>query len=540
VDYGHDLEFGAFISGSPEDASRAVELSVLAEREGLDLVTFQDHPYQPRLLETWTLMSFVAARTNRVRISPNVLNLPLRPPSVMARSVATLDRLSGGRVELGIGAGGFWDAIEGMGGRRLTPGESVAALEEAIDLLRMLWDTGSPGRVDFDGRHYQLHGAARGPAPLHDVGIWIGAYKPRMLSLVGRKADGWLPSLPYLQPGDLAAGNQAIDEAAHGAGRSPAEVRRLLNIAPAAPGSAHPAFEGAPITWVEEMTRMALEDGVGTFILMADDPGLITTYGREVAPAVREAVAAARSRVPAGGADAPGPRSDAPEQPDADAPAAITTSPPAVPEQSEYERLGVTPTPDDGVRRSQHVPWDESARPHRTPSGPEVEYTSRGRLTGKHLIQVHDALRAELVELQDILTQVREGAMTAVAARGALNEMAMRQNDWTVGALCARYCATVTTHHYIEDTSVFPHLAQADPSLAPVVDRLTEEHLVIHDAIAAVDRGLVEHITHPDDGLASISAAMDFLSDALLSHLAYEEQELVEPLARVGFYASQL
>ncbi len=207
---------------------------------------------------------------------------------------------------------------------------------------------------------------------------------------------------------------------------------------------------------------------------------------------------------------------------------------------SEYDRLGISPTIDDSVRRSPKVAWDESARPHRPASGPEVQYTPRGQLAGRHLIDVHDALRADLIELQEILARVRDGAMSPGAARGALNEMALRQNDWAVGAFCARYCVVVTMHHHLEDASVFPHLTQSDPGLAPVIERLTEEHVVIHGAIEAVDHALVEHINHPDDGFTSISAALDFLADSLLSHLAYEEQELVEPLARLGFYASQL
>lgn len=537
TDYRHDLEFGVFVTGAVDAEARVVELSVLAEREGLDVVSFQDHPYQPRLLDTWTLLSFVAARTTRVRLTPNVLNLPLRPPAVVARSVASLDRLSGGRVELGIGAGGFWDAIGGMGGRRLSPGQGVDALEEAIDVITTLWDTTPPGRARFEGEYYRLDGAARGPAPLHDVAIWIGAYKPRMLSLVGRKGDGWLPSLPYLEPGGLAAGNQAIDEAAKNAGRNPSEIRRLLNIAAASPGSPYPAFEGPSRSWVEEMTRMAVEDGISSFILMADDPALVETFAREIAPAVRQQVAAERSRADASDGGVPGEKSDNHR---ATAAELTDVAPPAASDESEYDRLGVTPTLDDGVRRSASVPWDDSTRPHRQASGPEVSYTHRGRLAGRHLIDVHDALRAELTELQDILTQVRDGAMSAAAARGALNEMALRQNDWTVGALCSRYCGVVTMHHQLEDVSVFPHLAQGDPGLAPVIERLTDEHLVIHDAIQAVDRALVQHINHPDDGFAGISAAMDFLADSLLSHLAYEEQELVEPLARLGFYASQL
>ena len=125
-------------------------------------MTFQDHPYQPRFLDTWTLLSNVAARTSSVRLAPNVANLPLRPPAVLARSVASLDILSGGRVELGLGAGAFWDAIAANGGPSLKPGESVDALAEAIDIIRALWGDGT---VRLDGEHYHVHGAKPGRSP---------------------------------------------------------------------------------------------------------------------------------------------------------------------------------------------------------------------------------------------------------------------------------------------------------------------------------------------------------------------------------------
>src|SRR4051794_5599516 len=179
-DYGHDLRFGVFITPSSEDAGTVVELAIAADRAGLDLVTFQDHPYQARFLDAWSLLAFVAARTSRVHLSPNVLNLPLRGPAMLARAAASLDVLSGGRVELGLGAGAFWDGIEAMGGPRLTPGQSVDALDEAIDVIRALWDVDQPDKARFDGTYHHLGGAARGPAPAHGIGIWVGAYKPRM------------------------------------------------------------------------------------------------------------------------------------------------------------------------------------------------------------------------------------------------------------------------------------------------------------------------------------------------------------------------
>jgi alkanesulfonate monooxygenase SsuD/methylene tetrahydromethanopterin reductase-like flavin-dependent oxidoreductase (luciferase family) len=184
-DYGHDLLFAANIIPSGQNADAVVRLAQTAEHAGADLVTFQDHPYQPAFLDTWTLLSYVAAATTSVRLAGNVHPLPLRPPAMLAQSAASLDLLSGGRFELALGAGAFWDAIEAMGGPRRAPGDAVTALEEGIQIIRALWDTGTSGGVHVDGRHYRIRGAKRGPRPAHDIGIWLGAYGPRMLRLTG-------------------------------------------------------------------------------------------------------------------------------------------------------------------------------------------------------------------------------------------------------------------------------------------------------------------------------------------------------------------
>jgi len=257
-DYGHDLEFGVFIEPAARSADQVVALSALAEEAGYDLVTFNDHPYSPRALDSLTLMSFVAARTGRVRLAANVLSLPLRPPAVLARAVVSLDILSHGRAELGIGAGIAWDAIETMGGRRLDGGDSVEALEEGIHVIRELWDAGEHGGAWFEGKHYRLAGALRGPVPVHDISIWVGAFKPRMLRLVGRLADGWWPTVAGLKPGDLTAGNAVIDAAAARAGREPHMIRRLLNLG---------AVDAPARETAAELARLALEDGIGTFIV---------------------------------------------------------------------------------------------------------------------------------------------------------------------------------------------------------------------------------------------------------------------------------
>ena len=518
-DYGHELTFGAFVTPSSARPEAVVELARLADRAGLDLVTFQDHPYQPAFLDTWTLMSYVAARTTRVRLAGNVLSLPLRNPAVLARSVASLDLLSGGRAELGIGAGAFWDGIEAMGGRRLAPGQAVDALAEAIQIIRQLWATADPDPVRVPGTHYRAVGARRGPAPAHPVGIWVGAYKPRMLRLIGRLADGWLPTLDYLQPGELAAGNARIDEAASDAGRHPRDIRRLLNISGRFGPGGNRLLDGPPKTWAEQLADLALTDGVSTFILASDDPDDIRAYAADVAPAVRELVAAARAGTGAAvGADSPG------------------RQPAEVPAGGE---LGVEPTPDDGTRLSSTRLWDEATRPTRPAAPAGRGYTQAGRAASAQLVQVHDMLRRELAAIRDLITQVQKGAIDAGQARSELSQMTMRQNNWTLGAYCESYCRVVTQHHSIEDAAVFPYLRTAEPGLGPVLDRLSEEHGLIHQVIESVDRALVRHITHPDD-LTELQDLTDLLTDTLLSHLAYEERELIEPLARYGFYDEQI
>ncbi|WP_095046669.1 LLM class flavin-dependent oxidoreductase [Streptomyces sp. WM6386] len=164
----------------------------LSEWAGLGLATFQDHPYQPRLLDSWTLISYLAAATSRIKLAPNVMNLPMRQPVVIARSAATLDLLSGGRVELALGTGAFWDAIEAIGGRRLAPGESVDALEEAITIIREIWHPERRGGVRMDGTHYHVAGgpsnSPRPPSNTASPATSLAATTPPRSSSSARKS----------------------------------------------------------------------------------------------------------------------------------------------------------------------------------------------------------------------------------------------------------------------------------------------------------------------------------------------------------------
>ena len=198
-----------------------------------------------------------------------------------------------------------------------------------------------------------------------------------------------------------------------------------------------------------------------------------------------------------------------------------------------------TESPKANSRLTDAQVWDESARPLGPPPPAGHEYSQHGIAVGSHLIDVHDHLRLELSHLLEVIRRVQQGQASAGDARGALSDMTMRQHDWRIGAYCASYCRVVTTHHGIEDAAIFPHLRNSDRELAPVVERLQGEHEVIHGLLENVDSALVAY-TNNDDDISELSLAVSLLSDALLSHLAYEEQQLVEPLARFGFYPGQV
>ena len=294
TDYGRALRFGAFLTPDANEPAQLLGLAATAEDAGLDLLTFQDHPYQPRFLDTWTLLSYLAARTERIRLAPNVANLPLRPPAVLARSAAALDVLTDGRVELGLGSGYFFDAIEAMGGPVRSAGEHVDALDEAITLMRRLWQPGPP--VNFEGTHYRLAGIEPGPLPAHPIELWVGAYQPRMLALTGRRADAWVPTLAYAPPDRVGAMTAILDDAARDAGRDPAEVRRIYNIAGTFNQRDTGLLQGPPARWIEQLAELALQLGFDTFVLGPGDDAErdLRRFAEEVAPGVVETVAASR------------------------------------------------------------------------------------------------------------------------------------------------------------------------------------------------------------------------------------------------------
>jgi alkanesulfonate monooxygenase SsuD/methylene tetrahydromethanopterin reductase-like flavin-dependent oxidoreductase (luciferase family) len=292
-DYGRDLTFGYFLI--PNAADPLLDLAREIEFRGLDWIGIQDHPYQRRFVDTWTLMGAIAAATTRVGFFPDVANLPLRPPAVMGKAAASLDILSGGRFELALGAGSFWDAIEAYGGPRREAREALAALEEAIQVIRLIWS--GERNLRFDGAHYRLAGAQSGPVPIHPVGIWLGVYGPRALRLAGRLADGWVPSLRG-ETTLLAKGAARIDEAAIAAGREASDIRRVLNVNGQITDGARLGLLRGPVDqWVDEITDLAVGYGFDTFMFWGEGDDQLPRFAEEIAPAVRAQVATERGRI---------------------------------------------------------------------------------------------------------------------------------------------------------------------------------------------------------------------------------------------------
>lgn len=291
-DYGRDLTFGYFLI--PNAADPLLDTARDIEARGLDWIGIQDHPYQRRFVDTWVLLGAVAAATTRVGFFPDVANLPLRPPAVMGKAAASLDVLSGGRFEMALGAGGFWDAIEAYGGPRRTPRDALAALEEAIHILRLMWS--GERNLRFDGAHYRVVGAHSGPVPVHPIGIWLGVYGPRALRLAGRLADGWVPSLQR-DVAPLAEGSARLDDAAAAAGREPSEIRRVINVnGQITDGARFGLLRGPVDQWIDELTDLAVGYGFDTFLFWGEGDDQLPRFAEEVAPAVRAQVAGERGR----------------------------------------------------------------------------------------------------------------------------------------------------------------------------------------------------------------------------------------------------
>jgi alkanesulfonate monooxygenase SsuD/methylene tetrahydromethanopterin reductase-like flavin-dependent oxidoreductase (luciferase family) len=299
TDYGHPITFGLSLYPSLDLVDDNARLAQEADEAGLDYIAIQDHAYNREFLDTWTLISYLAAETERITFVPDVLDLQLRPPTIVAKAAASLSVLSGGRIVLGVGGGASVDGIAAMGGPRRTPREMIAFTEEALGVMRRALGGGG---VEFRSEQHAIEGYDAGPVPAAPVPLWLGANGKRMLEVTGRSSDGWVSPLSvYVKPADVPARQLTIDEAARAAGRAPADVRRIYNIVgmigPRAGGS---GLVGDVGSWVDTLTDWAVDLGFDTFIFWPNvaPHSQLATFAEEVVPAVRERVHDRRATKP--------------------------------------------------------------------------------------------------------------------------------------------------------------------------------------------------------------------------------------------------
>jgi alkanesulfonate monooxygenase SsuD/methylene tetrahydromethanopterin reductase-like flavin-dependent oxidoreductase (luciferase family) len=267
----------------------AERITTIADSHGLELVGMQDHPYNDGFLDTFTLLTWLASKTASVHFVTNVANLPLRPPVMLAKQAATMDVLSGGRFELGLGAGAFWEGITGMGGPHRAPRTALESLSEAIDILRSFW-AGEP--FGFRGEHYQAPSVRPAPKPAHDMKIWLGVRGPRAVRLAGAKADGLMVSSPMVTPDLLPELNEILTAGAEENGRDPAAITRLYNVMGLITSENKDDFHGPVDRWVDTLTGLHLESGMNAFVYWpsGDRERQSRIFAAEVVPAVRSAL----------------------------------------------------------------------------------------------------------------------------------------------------------------------------------------------------------------------------------------------------------
>ena len=223
-----NLLIGLGVSTAPGPGVDPVGEAVAAERHGFDLISAFDHLHgDAPTYEPWTLLTVIAGRTTRIRVATRVLAVPYRNPAVLAKMAETLDRLSGGRLILGLGGGYVDDEFRAFGLPELSMGDRIAALGEAIELIRGLW---MEPELTFEGRFHRTEHARIEPKPAHHIPIWLGTYGPRALAITGRLADGWIPSLGFAAPGKVVGMRDRMWAAAEAAGRDPASITSVYNI----------------------------------------------------------------------------------------------------------------------------------------------------------------------------------------------------------------------------------------------------------------------------------------------------------------------
>lgn len=284
------IRFGLDISASIRPGSDPVAEALEAEALGFDFVSANDHIHGPGdRHEAWTMLSWIAAMTTRIAVASRVLGVPYRNPAVLAKMAETFDRLSGGRLILGMGAGASEDEFGALGLGRASPPERRTGLEEAVKILRGLW---SEDVYSFDGERYRTDAARVGPKPAHPIPIWLGTHGRRGLGLTGQLGDGWIPSIEYAPPDAVPDMLRVIVATARDAGRDPDRIARIYNL-PVSIGPERPAsgaiVNGPPdavAARLVEFSRLGFT-GFNLIVTGPDPHAQRLRLAGEVMPAVR-------------------------------------------------------------------------------------------------------------------------------------------------------------------------------------------------------------------------------------------------------------
>jgi len=285
-----ELLFGVGVPASAALGDDPIGMAQEAERLGYDFISAADHPCGATpSYETLTMLTWIAARTIRIKVASRVLAVPFRRPAMVAKLAASLDLLSGGRFILGLGGGYSDSEIAALGGPVLSPAEKIGGLAEAIQVIRGAW---TQSGYTQDGRHYSVRDLDMEPKPTRPIPVWLGTFGPRALAVTGRLADGWFPSLGYMPVEEIPGMRRRIDAAAEAVGRGPDQIRSILNLSIRIDPDAQPkpdAVAGSAKRVVSQL-RDLLGFGFTGFNFLTGGPDQTATMQRiaqDVIPALR-------------------------------------------------------------------------------------------------------------------------------------------------------------------------------------------------------------------------------------------------------------
>jgi alkanesulfonate monooxygenase SsuD/methylene tetrahydromethanopterin reductase-like flavin-dependent oxidoreductase (luciferase family) len=289
------LSFGLGIPAAPEPGYDPVAYGRRAEQLGFDFLSISDHPAGTTgSYEAWTVLSWIAASTSRIKLATRVLGVPYRPPAIVAKMAETFDRLSDGRLILGFGGGYSDEEFRAFGLTVPTPREKVDGMQDTILIARGLW---SQSGFSYAGRVFSTDTADVVPRPEHRIPIWLGTFGDRALAVTGRLADGWIPSLGSAPPNQVTVLRDKIVAAAVAADRDPGEITCAyhleVNPSPGAPDE--PWIVSGPVAKIVETLAGFVDLGFSALSIVPGGPDRAETVellATEIVPAVRTLIPA--------------------------------------------------------------------------------------------------------------------------------------------------------------------------------------------------------------------------------------------------------